>query len=189
MYIPNARVLSPEEQAELVVKAQQGDECAARRLIECNLRMIMTEAGSCDRLHNAVALAEQKAIGKFKPDGGSNFLSYMMWWIRKVMRRGKTKLHTVPLDEQLVDLPSSSPTPFEEVVNAERRETAQMLLSCLDDRSRAIITARYGLDGRKPRTLMQLSAVHGVTKERIRQLQVEALKAMKKYAFELGIED
>jgi len=49
------------------------------------------------------------------------------------------------------------------------------LVSQLPDRLRQIIIARYGLDGVLPRSLRQLGADLGLSHERIRQLQQEAL--------------
>ncbi len=49
------------------------------------------------------------------------------------------------------------------------------LLSQLPDRLRRIIIARYGLDGCPPRSLRRLGAQLGLSHERIRQLQQEAL--------------
>ena len=51
-------------------------------------------------------------------------------------------------------------------------------LSLLDPRSLQVIDGRYGLSG-KSQTLKELSGVHGVSRERIRQIQVEALRVMR----------
>ena len=54
------------------------------------------------------------------------------------------------------------------------------LLDNLDDRETRIIGARFGLNGQKPRTLEEIGLEFGVTRERIRQLQNDALAKMRK---------
>lgn len=53
------------------------------------------------------------------------------------------------------------------------------LLSVLDRRERNIIDQRFGLNGRKPKTLEEVGVRFGVTRERIRQLQNRALEKMR----------
>jgi hypothetical protein len=56
------------------------------------------------------------------------------------------------------------------------RSAAAELLGILDERSRRIITRRFGLDGRDGKTLHAIGAEEGVTRERIRQIEQSALK-------------
>jgi len=49
------------------------------------------------------------------------------------------------------------------------------LLSRLPDRLRQVLLARYGLDGHPPRSLRQLGAQLGLSHERVRQLEQDAL--------------
>lgn len=53
-------------------------------------------------------------------------------------------------------------------------------LSILPDRERTILTLRFGLDGNEPWTLDEIGAHFGLTRERIRQLQVEALRKLQR---------
>jgi RNA polymerase primary sigma factor len=54
------------------------------------------------------------------------------------------------------------------------------LLHLLDQRETKIIGARFGLNGKKPLTLEEISRDFGVTRERIRQLQNIALDKMRR---------
>ena len=54
-------------------------------------------------------------------------------------------------------------------------EALCILLSRLPDRLRQVLLARYGLDGHPPRSLRQLGAQLGLSHERVRQLEQEAL--------------
>lgn len=53
-------------------------------------------------------------------------------------------------------------------------------LTILPDRERTILTLRFGLDGNEPWTLDEIGAHFGLTRERIRQLQVEALRKLQR---------
>jgi len=70
--------------------------------------------------------------------------------------------------------------PFELLRDKNLREEVDDLLAVLDDRERRIILARFGLDGKKARTLEEVGQNFGVTRERIRQLQNIALRKMRK---------
>ena len=54
------------------------------------------------------------------------------------------------------------------------------LLKKLDEREYTILTLRFGLDGSKPKTLEEVSVAIGRTRERVRQIQNQALEKLKK---------
>lgn len=72
--------------------------------------------------------------------------------------------------------------PLQILMNKDLLEKLPKLLGSLDDRERQIIILRYGLDGRKERTLEEVGDRFGITRERIRQLQNLALKKMFEFA-------
>jgi len=76
-------------------------------------------------------------------------------------------------DEAAVD-------PFESLRDKDLREEVGDLLDVLDDRERKILNQRFGLDGKKPKTLEEVGVKFGVTRERIRQLQNIALLKLRK---------
>ena len=59
------------------------------------------------------------------------------------------------------------------------QESVALALEGLDDRERKVITMRFGLADGRIRTLREVSDRMGVTKERIRQLEVRALRKMR----------
>lgn len=61
------------------------------------------------------------------------------------------------------------------------------LLSQLPDRLRQVIMARYGLAGHPPHSLQQLAAQLGLSHERIRQLEQEALAWLRHPAHSLSL--
>ena len=70
--------------------------------------------------------------------------------------------------------------PFEMLRDKDLRNEVGDLLGILDDRERRIINCRFGLDGKKPKTLEDVGVKFGVTRERIRQLQNIALNKLRK---------
>jgi RNA polymerase nonessential primary-like sigma factor len=55
----------------------------------------------------------------------------------------------------------------------------RQVLAELTDRQRIVVERRYGLNGRDVATLEELAAEIGVTRERVRQIQTEALDKLR----------
>jgi hypothetical protein len=58
-------------------------------------------------------------------------------------------------------------------------EAVRQLLATLPDRLRAVLWVRFGFDGHGPRTLEQVGKEFGLSKERVRQLEVKALRMLR----------
>lgn len=61
------------------------------------------------------------------------------------------------------------------LLEREVREQIRRMLDDLDEREALVIRLRYGLDGERPRTLQEIGAVCGLTRERVRQIQAAVL--------------
>jgi RNA polymerase primary sigma factor len=70
------------------------------------------------------------------------------------------------------------PLPDEQVERSLRRQALRQALARLGERERIVVTLRYGLDGGNPETLANIGRRLGLTRERIRQIQVEALERL-----------
>jgi len=73
----------------------------------------------------------------------------------------------------------ADPSPLEQAIDSLRRESLNRALAVLPARERGVIAMRYGLDGEEPRTLEDVGAAFGVTRERIRQIEKHALAKLK----------
>lgn len=73
-------------------------------------------------------------------------------------------------------------TPEEAVNELVRQEEVKEMLSILGERERRILSLRYGLDGKKPRTLEEIGGKLGITRERVRQIEARALEKLRKEA-------
>jgi RNA polymerase primary sigma factor len=95
----------------------------------------------------------------------------------------KTASIETPLDEDegfhLGDtLISALPTPEETTVMLSRDRLLQSLMSTLSERERRILDRRFGLTSGDEETLQEIGDDYGITRERIRQIEEEALKKL-----------
>lgn len=82
-----------------------------------------------------------------------------------------------------------APQPQEELVRKQLRQTLDQLLSELPEREQRLLRLRFGMEDDVCYSLQKISAVLGVSKERARQLEQQALGRLKKRGLDLGLED
>ncbi|MEZ5176488.1 MAG: sigma-70 family RNA polymerase sigma factor [Acidimicrobiia bacterium] len=87
---------------------------------------------------------------------------------RSVGEDGDAQLGDFVEDEQ-------TPDPFSVVADLVQRAELTKAIETLDERERIVIVLRYGLDAKPPRTLSDVGAELGITRERVRQLETRAL--------------
>ena len=257
--IGDGPLLTPAEERELARRKDEGDEWAKRRLIECNLRLVMSITRNY--VNSGVPLLDLiqegnlgliRAVEKFDYRMGFKLSTYATWWIRQAVTRaladqGRTirlpvhvvdqvrrvmrarriltqKLNRDPLPEEiaaeagievkrvnelfdLVEDPVSLETPVGdgdsmygdmiEDENSEQPDAAlaellrgvevQEALASLNERMRHVLELRFGLNGKVPKTLEEVGADLGVTRERVRQLESRALRELQSVAPELRL--
>jgi RNA polymerase primary sigma factor len=90
----DGRLLTPAEERELARRKDEGDEEAKRRLIESNLRLVMSVTRSYTRadvplldLIQEGNLGLIRAVEKFDWTMGYKLSTYAMWWIRQSVQR------------------------------------------------------------------------------------------------------
>jgi RNA polymerase primary sigma factor len=72
------------------------------------------------------------------------------------------------------------PLPDEQVEVSLRCQALAEALAALSDRERRVLILRYGLDDAEPKTLEEIGRRLGLTRERVRQIETEALKRLAK---------
>ena len=74
----------------------------------------------------------------------------------------------------------SADTPYEHLEGKTVTRMLQEMVTTLDPREATILRARFGLDGGSQKTLEEVGAKFGVTRERVRQIQNIALKKLRR---------
>ncbi len=103
--------------------------------------------------------------------------------IRKAIRAVNTPTQSGSADGELTinDLVAdmNTPTPDEAVLEGDNIRHLLDLLDSIDEREATILRLRYGLDGEDPMTLKQIGERIGLTRERVRQIEHEALSKLR----------
>jgi len=81
------------------------------------------------------------------------------------------------ISEHVAD--ANAAAPFAAIVQHNDHELVKAVLATLDARESRILAMRFGLDNGRPKTLEEVGARLGVTRERIRQIQEQALQKMR----------
>ncbi|MEU1225557.1 sigma-70 family RNA polymerase sigma factor [Streptomyces sp. NPDC005828] len=83
---------------------------------------------------------------------------------------------------------TSAVSPEQSVLTLLRSEELDDLIAKLDHRTASIIRMRYGIEDGRERTLTEVGKEHGLTRERIRQIEKHALLELKKMAHDTGFD-
>ncbi len=93
-------------------------------------------------------------------------------------------------DTNLGDLVADSdePSPEDVVLSGLERQRIESLLNHLDDRSAGIMRARYGLEDGREHSLTEVASRFSLSRERIRQLEIQALGRLRELARAEGMQ-
>ena len=73
-----------------------------------------------------------------------------------------------------------TPVPNEQVQEQDRMRLLRQWIGELRPREQEILSLRYGLTSGEPMTLEQIGKLHGVTRERIRQIEMGAIRKLRR---------
>lgn len=80
-------------------------------------------------------------------------------------------------------------SPQEELVRKELKRTLDTLLSTLSPRQRQVLSLHFGLENGTVYSLEEISKMLGVSKERARQIEQQAMRQLQRKGVSLGLED
>jgi RNA polymerase primary sigma factor len=206
------KLLTAADEVYLAKRIERGDAAAKERMINSNLRLVVSIAKRyqghdvplLDLIQEGV-IGLNRAAEKFDWRKGYKFSTYATWWIRQACQRAvanqsKTIRIPVHVQERRIKLNRASAElpaklgreatvdeladPAEEAVDAVRRQRIQRAVADLPERQRRIIELRFGFGGESA-SLETIGKELGLTRERVRQLESEALHRLQ---LELGDE-
>jgi RNA polymerase nonessential primary-like sigma factor len=115
-------------------------------------------------------------------------------YVNKLLRLNEK---TISIDNPLADdserslldtVPDlSGKNPDDHLENKRVKDLIEECLDLLNDKQKAILSRRFGLRGHEHATLEEVGVEVGLTRERVRQIQVESLKLLRSFLKEKGI--
>ena len=254
--------LTAEEERELAAACAQGDEEAIRRMVNCNLRLVVSIAREyAGRGVPLLDLIQEGSIGllvaakKFDHTLEYRFSTYATKWIRQRVSRClidhsgviRVPLHTAERmrkilavrqslrqelgteptvaqiaarcdmaeekTAQLLDLvpevwsldaPTGeddegsygklienveAPEPQAELVRSEMKELLDDLLGMLTERQRQVLRLHFGMEDGNCHSLEEIGTIFGISKERVRQIERQAMERLQRLGAGVGLED
>ena len=199
--------LTADEERDYARRAETGCRECRKRLIESHLPLVVSMALRSrldpSALEDAVqdgSLGLIKAVDRFDVSQGVRLSTYAAWWIRQGIQAGLRRrnciripdgasngrslqclIETAHLDEAVADTLSSNgdETGQEYALHGMFVQVIGEALADLPARERRVLILRFGLVGDHERTLSEVAAVIGVTRERVRQIEVSALRRLR----------
>lgn len=139
-----------------------------------------------DDLIQEGCLGLMRACERFDGTRGCEFSTYASYWIRQRIRRYRARVAKWPPAFVGVDgMAFCDDTTWLAVIESEKRGFVASALGALDNRTRDIIAAHFGI-GRPPETLETIAARVGVSRERVRQIRGTGLRRLRRLCGAIG---
>lgn len=201
-------LLSEEEERRLAKRIKAGDERALNKLVEANLRFVVTIARgyqgkglSMDDLVSEGNIGLMKAAGKYDGERGLRFVSYAVAFIRqqieKALKQESAELRVENAKDGIsrsVDAPLgnranmsllsvltdiNSPLADVRVYDAAIADAVEYALRSLTEREHQVITAYYGIE-QEHLTMAEIAEDMQLRRERVRQIRNRAVRRLRK---------
>lgn len=84
---------------------------------------------------------------------------------------------------------AQAPQPYQELVRQELEQTMDRLLSTLNERQQRVLRLRFGMEDGTCYSLEEIGKLLGISKERVRQIENQAIGVLQKSGASLGLEE
>ncbi|UKK49365.1 sigma-70 family RNA polymerase sigma factor [Prevotella sp. E9-3] len=206
--IGQSSLLSEDEERRLSIRIKNGDERALNKLVEANLRFVVSIARNyqgrglaVDDLISEGNIGLMKAARKFDGERGLRFVSYAVVFVRQQIEKAllqesdEMRVESAPTGvSRSVDAPlggranmsllsvltdATAPLADERVYSAAIADAVEYALHTLDEREKKVITAYFGIE-QEHLTMAEIAFDMGLKRERIRQIRDRGLRRLKK---------
>ena len=204
------RPLKAEEERDCLERFARGDLEARNKLIEHNLRLVShilkkyyVPPADQDDLISVGTIGLIKGISTFRPDRKVRLATYASRCVENEIlmyfRRNRKYQADVSLSDAVESDREGNPLSLMDVISVEDdilenldarescRRVRRCVEECLDPREADVISMRYGLDGRPPRTQREIAALCGISRSYVSRLEKKALGKLRE-ALEEGRE-
>ncbi len=194
--------LSAAEEKKYIDDMANGDKNARKKLIEHNLRLVAhiskkynSAVSDSDDLISIGTIGLIKAVDTFRPEKGHKLSSYAAICIQNeilmYLRSGKKNALDISMNEPidtdrhgnvltLMDIIAVDDTISDDIdLSIKCSKLKELINSDLDERERDIIIRRYGLDGRKPLTQMEISKKMGISRSYVSRIEKRILERLR----------
>src|SRR5438874_2067748 len=155
--INETALLTADEEKDLARQIAVGNTEARDQMVRANLRLVVNIARGYTGKGLALQdLIEEGNLGLVRAGQGGD----QGWSIEEMLMDGRAK------------------TPDMEMVETDDLKHVMVLLDKMDKREATVLRMRFGLDDEEPKTLKEIGECLGLTRERVRQIESEALQKL-----------
>ncbi len=195
------RPLSAKEERACVARMLEGDMDARNTLIEHNLRLVAhvvkkyyTRTEEQDDLVSIGTIGLIKGISSYRPEKGTRLATYAAKCIENEILmyfRSRKKLQgEISLNDTLDADTDGDALSFLDVVGVEDTMyldiqdrddcllVRKLVRDCLTEREREVVTMRYGLGGKMPRTQREVAQKLGISRSYVSRIEKRALQKL-----------
>ena len=195
------RPLSAQEEKKYVERMLAGDIEARNVLVEHNLRLVAhiakkyyTQSDEQDDLISIGTIGLIKGVSSYRPEKGTRLATYaakcveneiLMYFRSRKKLQGEVSLNDL-LDSDadgeslyLMDVVGVEDTMYLDIQDRDDCLRVRKLVhECLTEREEEVITSRYGLGGRMPRTQREVAKKLGISRSYVSRIEKRALQKL-----------
>lgn len=170
------------------------------QLVQANVRLVYglaqkyaADPEEVDDFISEGALILMQAVEKFDYSKGFRFSTYathsvQRHFFRLIQRRQRRKQREALSPVEIMSMVSAPEVEQPDFNPSVAAELIKRFDKCLNPREKAILVQRLGLAGEKQSTLKVIAEEIGLSKERVRQLQMSAIQKLQQLAVDLNLQ-